>query len=221
MKTCYRCGGEATHQTLEGNFVCHKNAAKCPEIKLKFSAWQVGKTPWNKGVKGGKSWNKGLTKDNHPSLKQAGIKLKEKYANGTLKKAPLTKEGRERISKSVSKAIKKRYEEGWMPKAGRCKKIKYSSPMAGEVMVDGTWELKVAEYFDQNKINWERNLKRFPYKNLKGTESHYTPDFYLPDFNLYVEVKGYETDLDRCKWRQFPENLEVWKKAKMKELNLL
>ena len=31
-----------------------------------------------------------------------------------------------------------RYEAGWMPKAGRCKKFKHSSPIAGEVLLDGT-----------------------------------------------------------------------------------
>jgi hypothetical protein len=108
--------------------------------------------------------------------------------------------------------ILKRYEDGWMPKAGRCKKIKYESPVAGLISVDGTWELAVAKYLDKLKYNWRRNTKRFQYINLQGKISHYTPDFYVEELGGYLEVKGYETELDRCKWTQFKEKLTIWKK---------
>jgi hypothetical protein len=79
-----------------------------------------------------------------------------------------------------------RYEAGWMPKAGRCKKYKYVSPIAGEVYLDGTWELAVAEWLDKKQYNWKRNTKRFQYTNLKGTISHYVPDFWVEELNSYV-----------------------------------
>lgn len=114
-----------------------------------------------------------------------------------------------------------RYELGWMPKAGRCKKYKYVSPIAGEVYLDGTWELAVAKWLDYKKYNWKRNTKRFQYINLKGTISHYVPDFWVEELNSYLEVKGYETELDRCKWSQFNEPLIVWKKKELVELKLI
>lgn len=114
-----------------------------------------------------------------------------------------------------------RYEAGWMPKAGRCKKYKYVSPIAGEVYLDGTWELAVAKWLDKKEYNWKRNTTRFRYTNLKGVISHYTPDFWVDELSSYVEVKGYETALDRCKWSQFNQPLVVWKRAKLKELKIL
>lgn len=117
--------------------------------------------------------------------------------------------------------ILKRYENGWLPKAGRCKKIKYESPVAGIVTVDGSWELKVVQYLDSLGVKWLRNKKRFEYLNLKNKISHYTPDFYVEDWKTYIEVKGYETDLDRCKWSQFKDNLIVWKKGELKDLKIL
>ena len=114
-----------------------------------------------------------------------------------------------------------RYETGWMPKAGRCKKFKYISPVAGEIYLDGTWELAVAKWLDQNGYNWKRNTKRFQYTNLKGTTSHYVPDFWVEELSGYLEVKGYETALDRCKWSQFSYSLTVWKKKELKELGLI
>jgi hypothetical protein len=112
-----------------------------------------------------------------------------------------------------------RYEAGWMPKAGRCKKYKYDSPTAGEVYLDGTWELAVAKWLDKKQYNWKRNTKRFQYTNLKGTISHYVPDFWVEELNSYVEVKGYKTDRDIAKWNYFPKQLTVIQKQDIIQIN--
>lgn len=55
--------------------------------------------------------------------------------------------------------------------------------------VQGTWELNFAIYCNKNKIEWERCK---PWKYLKdGKEKNYTPDFYIPAKDLYIEIKGY------------------------------
>lgn len=111
--------------------------------------------------------------------------------------------------------IKARYDQGWMPKAGRCKKYTHVSPIAGTVSVDGTWELAVAVWLDEQGWNWRRNTKRFSYIHTNGKQSWYTPDFWVEQLGGYLEVKGYETDLDRCKWSQFPESLVIWKQEEL------
>lgn len=126
----------------------------------------------------------------------------------------------EESKKRLSDVVIERYNNGWIPKSGRCKHILYNSSIAGDVHLAGSWEYKVAMYLDKNNYNWRRNIKKFDYffdnKNRK-----YTPDFYLPDLDLYIEVKGYETDKDRSKWLQFTGNLEVWDKDKLIELKIL
>ena len=112
----------------------------------------------------------------------------------------------------LRKVINSRYEMGWSPRAGRCKKIKYFSEIAGEVTVDGTWELSVCKFLDFNKILWKRNTTRFKYIDSEGKNRTYCPDFYLTETETYIEVKGYVTDLDKLKWSQFKEKLEVWDK---------
>ena len=114
-----------------------------------------------------------------------------------------------------------RYEAGWTPKAGRCKKYKHISPIAGEVYLDGTWELAVAKWLDEKEYNWKRNTTRFRYTNLKETISFYVPDFWVEELKSYVEVKGYETELDRCKWAQFKGPLVVWKRKELTEMKLI
>ena len=123
--------------------------------------------------------------------------------------------GKEKFKKDHREAILARYETGWMPKAGRCKKLTYLSKTAGEVRLDGTWELETAKYLDKMGLTWRRNKERFPYQHPLGYIAHYTPDFYVENWNSYLEVKGFETDLDRCKWSQFRFNLIVWKKLEI------
>ena len=127
----------------------------------------------------------------------------------------------EEFKQKQRERIISRYDAGWMPKAGRCQKHKYISPIAGVVYLDGSWELAVAKWLDYNKYVWKRNTKRFQYTNLKGTISHYVPDFWVEEFDSYIEVKGYETELDRCKWSQFKDPLIIWKKKDLIEMKLI
>ena len=161
-------------------------------------------------------WSKGLTKDTDDRINKISKSLKEKYKNcETPKHTNETK-------KLLSKLMYERYKNGWESIAGRCKKYDYISIIAGNIKVDGRWEYVVAEYLDSLNINWKRNTIRFEYFNeIKNKISTYCPDFYLIDLDVYIEVKGYKTDLDECKWKQFKYKLEIWDKSKMKELNLL
>jgi len=136
-----------------------------------------------------------------------------------LTKAPVKHS--DEFKETQRKRIISRYESGWMPKSGRCKKYKHISPIAGEVLLDGTWELAVAKWLDEMNYNWKRNTKRFQYVNLKNKISHYTPDFWVEELNGYLEVKGYETELDRCKWSQFVDPLTVWKRNELIEMKII
>lgn len=49
-------------------------------------------------------------------------------------------------------------------------------------------------------------------------ERTYFPDFYIESLDLYVEVKGYETDRDRAKWLHFPKKLCIIKAAEIKKI---
>lgn len=74
--------------------------------------------------------------------------------------------------------------------------------------MDSGAELSFAKLLDQHNIVWVKNSSKF----FTYHESRkYYPDFYLPDFDLWVEVKGkyyYNPDLDPHKWATL-DNLEV------------
>lgn len=56
--------------------------------------------------------------------------------------------------------------------------------------LDSSWELEFVKYLDSQNIKWIRNTKRF-YFTWKNKKTYYIPDFYLPEQNRFVEIKGY------------------------------
>ena len=51
-----------------------------------------------------------------------------------------------------------------------------------------SWELALALFMDKHNIRYEYEPQSFTYR-LKKTVHRYTPDFYLPDIGLFLEVK--------------------------------
>ena len=56
-----------------------------------------------------------------------------------------------------------------------------------------TWELKVAEFLDSQNVEWKYEGVCIHYINPKSAKKcRYYPDFYLPQYNLVIEVKPLE-----------------------------
>lgn len=68
--------------------------------------------------------------------------------------------------------------------------IIYKSEFAGLVKLDSTWELRVAKRLDNLKLNWYRPRFGLPYIDKKGLKRNYIPDFYIPEFKCFLEVKS-------------------------------
>ena len=76
----------------------------------------------------------------------------------------------------------------------------YTKSDGTEVVMDSTWENALAVLLDRLEIKWDRGDHLvLDYKSAKGRKRKYIPDFYLPDYDIYVEVKGYWTDAARLK----------------------
>ncbi|MFW6225904.1 MAG: C2H2-type zinc finger protein [bacterium] len=156
----------------------------------------------------GKGWTRGRTFEEIYGEKKAK-EIKEKISKSSISswnKMPETKKLEH--SNRARKNIQKRYEEGWDPKAGRCKKYKYR-----DFTVDGTWELEFCRWADEVELIYERNYDRFEYE-FEGEIHKYKPDFKLSEC-LYVEVKGYQTNKDNAKWSQFEHDLIILKRSQI------
>jgi len=64
-------------------------------------------------------------------------------------------------------------------------------------MFRSNWEVELAELLTSMNIPYEYENKRFYYKDHRES---YLPDFYLPTYNVYLEVKGFmdKRSLKRC-----------------------
>lgn len=68
----------------------------------------------------------------------------------------------------------------------------YDTPNQGEVWMRSSWETKTADYLTEHNIDWY-----YEHKWLDISENRrYLPDFFLPKYNCYIEVKGRIEDED-------------------------
>ena len=68
--------------------------------------------------------------------------------------------------------------------------------------MDSTWEVACANRLDELGIRWIRNPSlKLKYITRGRRARNYIPDFYLPDHDVYIEVKGYWTEAAKHKMK--------------------
>jgi len=167
--------------------------------------------PWNKGKSTGYTpWNKGLTAVIDNRIKTASIITANKIRG---RKNPncshaQTEETKTRIAKGMrgNKNARNRGDRQYF----------YNG-----IRMDSTWEVKVAQYLEENHIRYRYGNVTFPIDDKHS----YTPDFVLDD-GLIIEVKGFwrkENLAKFNKWKSiYPnEKYEIWDKYMMTKLNLI
>lgn len=159
-----------------------------------------------------------------PSYGMSGKKGTNQYVKGSImsdetkakigersKKQIWSEERRIAHSKIMKLAVTMNPESYTSSNRGRTKQIIYNN-----IKFQGRWELEFYKYCENNDIKIERSNEWFEYE-WNGVRKYF-PDFYLPDFDLYIEVKGYETERDQAKWSQFPKKLKIIKKEEIYDI---
>jgi len=121
----------------------------------------------------------------------------------------LSKDTIEKMSKS-KKGNKYRLGIRTSTCAGYGKGCYYDSPLQGKIWLRSSYELKFAEYLDKNNIDWLYEIQTFDLGNTT-----YTPDFYLPTCNLFIEIKGYMLEKAQDKINKF---LDIYHEETLKIL---
>ena len=145
---------------------------RCPQNPEKINTCIEGfnnkkRTAWNKGQTGAAHHSE-ATKE---KLRKSALKVKDKIQN-----TPEYAEYR----KKMSALAKERHLGGFQFRRG----VYYNG-----IKLDSSYEVRVAETLDRNGVRWER-CPRFFFTDLEGIQHHYTPDFYLPDYNVYLDPKN-------------------------------
>lgn len=187
-----------------------------------------GHTPWNKGkvnvysketlklmssVKIGKSsGNLGykhlsISKrmlENNPmknkiTRKKVSESIKKLWKNPNYKK--IVSDAQKIIQNTEE--VKNKQHKSHIGKPTYIKSIKsccYSSTFQGIVWLRSSYELAYAKYLDSINEPWFYELETFDLGN-----STYTPDFFLPQQEKFIEIKGWMTSISQIKIDKFRE----------------
>ena len=79
----------------------------------------------------------------------------------------------------------------------------YKCKNGTNIFIDSGWELAWVLFYEDHNLSFERNINKFPY-TYKGYTKHYIPDFYLPDKDMYIEIKGKEPKICQYKYTAIP-----------------
>lgn len=157
-------------------------------------------------------WSRGLTKHTDPRVAKHGEQLKEYYLthDGTFKGKRHSKATKQKLSEI---ALTNNYQDHFgSHKSYTYKGIKFIS----------SYEVAVAESLDSHNIKWLKPKSGlFKYKDLNGKQHTYTPDFYLIDYDIYLDPKndylithvnptlGY-SDQDKIHWVQEQNSVKIF-----------
>ena len=197
-KTCKNNNSLRNHERL-----CKENPDRQDDTYLKNNLEKCHK-------KGHAAWNKGLTKEVDPRIKKSSearkLYIKE---HGSLGSCGLTGannvSSRPEVREKISLAMVQRYAypRGWAKRGW----------YAG-IWCDSSWELAYVLYAQDHNIKFIRNREYFEYV-WEGCKHHYTPDFYLPDIDTYLEIKGNYDQKAKAKKDQFERKLIIYQRAEM------
>lgn len=167
-------GGNSGKSTWNRGLTKETNAS-LQSASEKISQAKQGK-PGHHKLKGCTPWNKGLTKVTDKRVAELGqtISLNTKGRVGI----PLSDDAKLKISRALSSNNK----------GGRSKWYDVDGQR-----VQGTWERDIAIKLTENQIRWLKLTKKSDsFEYLKdGNQHHYTPDFFLTDLGVYLEIKGF------------------------------
>jgi len=131
---------------------------------------------------------------------------KLRQSSKSFNKGYWTEENRKKHSDLMKKVVKQNPESySTNNVSGRAKIYEYNG-----VKLKGTWEVRIATLLDKYNIKWTNDIKPIPY--FWEEKWHlYFPDFYLIEYDKYIEVKGYERKRDISKWEAVEKPLIVLK----------
>jgi len=134
---------------------------------------KIHKRNLSKSLEGHIAWNK-------------DVKVQLNTGRTHFKKGSKINVGRERLDMKGNKNYN--YGKPFKPFWGKYDRINMRSG----------WEIAYAKYLDKRKVQWQYEPKHFKLDNTT-----YTPDFYLPETNEYIEIKGWFTEQAKLKIKNF------------------
>jgi hypothetical protein len=157
-------------------------------------------------------------------------KSNQLYCSRSCSSSNIKRKWTDEAKSKFSNIVKDSYANGRIPvTGGKVRHFNY-----GNILVHGSLEHRTCRILDEWKSlklihDWEYTKDRFKYLSDKGDIRTYFMDFKVITNDksfFYLEVKGFKTSNDECKWKKVRESyrLDVWYRKDIiileKELNL-
>ncbi|MBE2201433.1 MAG: PHP domain-containing protein, partial [Anaerolinea sp.] len=187
-RLCQVCGQPLKSDSKRANY-CHVCSSRLtanpsrPEVKQKISESKRGNVPWNKGLTAESAadtlWIRNLKAYNES---QKGLSLEERL-------------GPEKAAR-VKEKLSQRNSGTGNPMYGRPPKTTKTYTNAGYRddlghYVRSSWEADLSRVFRYLELEYEYEPRTFALVATDGRQLTYTPDFYVPSLDQWVEVKGW------------------------------
>jgi DNA polymerase III alpha subunit len=201
-RTCIDCGARTNPDANNPSERCYSCSARHHSNPSSAAARSAISHAAKAGYEAGREpWNKGLDKEGSPILAENGRKIALANRGKTWEDiyGP-TRAAEFRRETSVRMSGENNHMFGTTPPHT---KQGYREDLGH--FVRSTWEADYARVLVHFNEPYEYEKRRFDVVLPDGTRTTYTPDFYLPNRNQYVEIKGFMRDKDRVKIAAFLE----------------
>lgn len=132
--------------------------------------------------------------------KELSERVKRDWENRSEKEIKLimVKSNKTKIKNGTLNSHKNRSNPYSYAKGGKRKDLK-------DVYFRSAWEANVARVMNHKLITWEYEPKQFIFEGIYEGAISYTPDFYLPSQDKWVEVKGWMDNKSKLKLERFKQ----------------
>ena len=126
------------------------------------------------------AWNKGLTKETDERVRKYGETCSKRIQSGIIPKSFKGRHHTDEHKQRMRELALERQLGGWHTS----KTIDYKG-----IKLDSRYEYEVAKELDENQVKWKRPTY-FLWEDTNGVKHRYYPDFYLPEYNVYLDPKN-------------------------------
>ncbi len=170
------CGNIAKYKTPSGHLICESAVAKCLTVRAKNS----------NGLKKAHEQHPGGFYDYNSLSKETKDKMAHSKGKTHLDYEPLKRQKENRHKNFIDGVWKSKQTGFALDPNLRWKRNKfyYFDSDGNSCLLESWNELKLANELDKNNVKWIRP-KAFKLSDGKN----YEPDFYLPEYNVYLDPK--------------------------------
>lgn len=186
------------------------NSLRQHEIRCKENPNHITVKP-TYGYKGKVGWSRGLNKETDERVKNIS-----KGVNKYLETHPGTFLGKKHSDKTKQIMSKNARENNFQSHWGFRKSYPYNC-----LTLQSSYEVETAKSLDANNVIWNKpKYGLFEYIDNLGKVHTYTPDFYLPEYDVYLDPKndflinninpalGY-SDKEKIEWVSKQNNVKI------------